>query len=403
MARPKKEKLKKRSDNRFRCKWHGKQFYSSISYEDALAKRDAYKAQIDSGCFIDQTVSEYALPWLERTFPDVAMSTYNGSAIHVQHLVDSIGDKLLSKVLPSDIKSIYSQYYKGLSHGYIMRAKYIFSSMFDSAVADGIIRSNPAREKTAKPHKGAQPTTRPLTAQERHWVETLCTNHRAYPAVMTMLYAGLRPQEVKAIKIERDIDFEKRTITVHETVHQHGYNKYDYTDVGKTENANRTIPLLPPLYNVLKGRTGYLITTAHGEKITASTWKVVWHSYINSLETAINGCKKQWYGKKLEHKKILDAGGQLPEWISLDFVPYCFRKTYCVFLRDNEVELNCARKWMGHADLNMILKIYDSVSEDRIKQQREKLETRLYGVQNGVQTKKENPQPVETQAVEGLQ
>ena len=48
---------------------------------------------------------------------------------------------------------------------------------------------------------------------------------------------------------------------------------------------------------------------------------------------------------------------------------------------------------MGHADTQMILKVYDSVSEDRSEMEREKVETRLFGVQNGVQTKNE---PVKT-------
>ena len=41
---------------------------------------------------------------------------------------------------------------------------------------------------------------------------------------------------------------------------------------------------------------------------------------------------------------------------------------------------------MGHADAKMILKVYDSVSEDRSDQERKKVENRLIGVQNGVQT-----------------
>jgi hypothetical protein len=40
---------------------------------------------------------------------------------------------------------------------------------------------------------------------------------------------------------------------------------------------------------------------------------------------------------------------------------------------------------MGHADAKMILKIYDEVSEDRSKIEAEKLEKRLFGMQNGMQ------------------
>ena len=80
-------------------------------------------------------------------------------------------------------------------------------------MADGLCRFNPARDKSAKPQKGKKPKERILTPQQRIWIETLCTDHRAHPAVMAMLYAGIRPQEMKAIDIDRDVDFENNTIS----------------------------------------------------------------------------------------------------------------------------------------------------------------------------------------------
>lgn len=82
-----------------------------------------------------------------------------------------------------------------------------------------------------------------------------CTDHRAFPAVMTMLYAGVRPPEAKAMIIERDVDFENNVINLHEFPHLDGY-EYEFTDEGKTDNAIRQIPLFPPLRAVLKERKG---------------------------------------------------------------------------------------------------------------------------------------------------
>ena len=53
--------------------------------------------------------------------------------------------------------------------------------------------------------------------------------------------------------------------------------------------------------------------------------------------------------------------------------------------RDAGVDINTCRRWMGHADAKMILKVYDAVSEDRSQNERQKVENRLFGVQNGVQ------------------
>ena len=63
--------------------------------------------------------------------------------------------------------------------------------------------------------------------------------------------------------------------------------------------------------------------------------------------------------------------------------------------RDTGVEINTCRRWMGHADAKMILKVYDSVSEDRSKEERLKVEKKLFGVQNGVQDNSEQPQMID--------
>ena len=384
---PRQKKPKKRKDGRYRVRYHGIEFYADTP-DRALELREEYKQNERSGVVSRQTVSDYALPWLKRSFPSVADSTYTGLAIHLQHLIDEIGNKRIESVVPSDIKNVYSQQYSSCSNSYLKAARQLFCSLFDSAVADGLIRSNPARDKTAKPHKGSVPKNRPITPQEREWILTLCTDHRAHPVVMTMLYAGLRPQEAKALVIERDVDFENDTITIHETAHNNG-QKYAYTERGKTDTANRTVPLFPPLKQALFGKKGYLISSAHGERVTHTTWRVAWNSYCSQMEKEINGIDKRWYGKTKEQKRLAEEG-KLPEWIEFNIVPYSLRKSYCVMLRDSGVEMNTARKWMGHSDSKMILMVYDSVSEDRSEQERKKVENRLFRGQNEGQNESES-------------
>lgn len=378
MPRGRRPHLKQRADGRYRVKCKGKEFYG-YTEDEAYDAMDAYESTRGS-VITNQDVIDYALPWLRRTFPSVKDSTYAGLAIHLQHLVDEIGNMRISDVVPSNIKDVYSKQYQNCSNSYLISAKQLFVSLFDSAVADGLIRSNPARDRTARPHRGTAPKTRPITQQEREWITTLCVNHRVHPVVMTMLYAGLRPQEAKAIIIERDVDFVNNTITVRETAHSNG-QKYDYTGEGKTAWSNRTIPLFPPLKKALEGKSGLLISSAHQEPVTPTTWRVAWNSYVTNMETEINGCPKRWYGKKKEHQ-----GKELPPWKEFDIVPYCLRKSFCVMLRDYGVELNTARKWMGHADAQMILKVYDSVSDDRSTAERVKVESRMAGGQNGGQS-----------------
>ena len=383
MPRQKKQKLKKRSDGRYACRYHGQWFYS-YDMEDCLAQREAFKEQEKHGRIAVYFVSEYALNWLDRAYPNPNPKTYTSVKRHITILNNAIGSLPVSDVKPSDIKSIYATHYKTLSHEYIKQAKSIFCAVFDSAVADGIITANPARDRTARPHKGTVGGHRAITPFERECILTKAVNHRVRPLAMAMLYAGLRPQEAKALVIERDVDFKAETITVRQTAHTDPNNaqKYAFSDRGKTDKANRTIPLLPPLKTALEGQTGLLITSAHGQPVTKETFHNAWRSYVNTIERELNGCQRRWYGKTKEHKALLKEGKELPPWISFDVVPYMLRVSFCTMCRDLRppVEMHTVIKWMGHSDATMVLKVYDDLPDDRADYEANRLREHLTSV-----------------------
>ena len=393
MPRQKKQKLKRRKDGRFACRYKDQWFYSYISAEDALAQRQEYIDLEKQGIIESFYVREYAEKWVDRAFPEVSASTKIEIKIHLKKLYKTIGDKRFVDIVPSDIKSVYSKQYKGLSNSYIKSGRQIFCSLFDAAVADGIIRNNPAREKAARPQKGKEGGHRAITDQEREWINTYCHDHRAYPAIITMLYAGIRPQEAKALNIEKA--FDKDVLHITETAHRNGNNQYIITEQGKTKNAIRDVPAFPPVQEALKGKKGLLITTAKGKQITASTWRDAIESYRTCMETAINGMNKRWYGRTKEHKKILADGGKLPEWIEFTVVPYDLRHSFCTWGRDLGVELHTMIEWMGHADAQMIMRIYDEVSDNRSEIEAKKVLKLAFRSQIGSQNENENAENVE--------
>lgn len=376
MPREKKPKLKKRPDGRYACRYHDQWFYS-YDHDDCLRQREKYKEAEKHGRIAVYFVREYAGKWLDRSRPNIAPSTKRGLQTHIEKLINSIGDLPVSAVKPSDIKAVFSTYYKSASNSYIKAAKQLYCSLFDSAVADGLTVSNPARDRTARPHTGTKGGHRSITPQERRWILTLCTDHRAHPVVMAMLYAGLRPQEAKALNIDTDVDFSRGIITVRHTAHIDPENsqKYAFTGEGKTERANRSIPLLPPLRDALTGKHGYLITSAHGQPVTLTTWRVVWRSYVTQMETAINGVDCRWYGRTKEHKAIIAAGGSLPPWVPFTVTPYDLRHSFATMCRDMKppIELHTVIAWMGHADAKMLLSVYDAVTDDRDASEAERL------------------------------
>ena len=382
MPRAKKQRLKQRGDGRYACRYKNQWFYGKTQ-EEALEQREQYKQIERRGIYAPMTVREYADKWFDRAHPEISEPTRVKLKIHLRKLLDAIGDLTLDDVRPSDIKAIYSDRYIGLSSAYIKAGKQLFCALFDAAQADGYIPTNPARDRTAKPHKGTEGTHRAITQQERQWIETLCTDHRAYPAVMTMLYAGIRPQEMKAVKIERDFDFKANTLTLHEFAHISG-RQYVHTKVGKTKQASRTIPLFSPLKKAVQGHKGYLITDIHGGKVGISAWRNVWESYVHCMETAINGISKRWYGRTKEQKRLLKEG-KLQPWVEFTVVPYDLRHSFCTMCRSAGVELKTCVRWMGHKDAKMVLQIYDEVTEDRSANEAQKLEKTLIRSQNGSQ------------------
>lgn len=368
MPRQKKQTLKKRPDGRYACRYKNEWFYGRTP-EEALAQREEFKEAEKRGVIASYFVQEYALKWFERAYPNPNPKTADSIKRHIKTLINAIGNLPVSEVKPSDIKEIYATNYKTLSHEYIKQAKSVFCAVFDSAVADRLIPSNPARDRTAKPHKGTQGGHRAITEQERKWMLSYCHNHRMFPAAMAMLYAGLRPQEAKAIVVERDVDFDRETITVNQTAHTDpdNWQKYVLTDQGKTEKANRSIPLLQPLKTALEGRKGLLIATADGKTVTRAAWFNAWRSYRNEMEKEINGCQRRWYGKTKAHKALIAAGKPLPPWVSFDIVPYDLRVSFCTMCRDQTppIELHTVIRWMGHADATMVLKVYDDLPSTR--------------------------------------
>lgn len=402
MPRAKKQRLKQRADGRYACRYKDQWFYGASS-DEALDAREAYKlAELAGEKPPSQvTVREYAGKWLPVARAHVARSTYNESVAQMEKLLDELGDELICAIKPTQIKGVWSARFLGYSNSYIKGSRTLYAGLFDAAVADGICTVNPVRSQAAAPHKGTFGGHRAITPQEREWIQTLCTDHRAWPAVMTMLYAGLRPAEVKALDIDKSVDLEQGVIRLTDFVHLDGSNHYKVTERGKTDLAAREIPIFAPLREALKDRHGLLIPSASGKQVSVRAWRTVWDSYVSDMEAAINGMQKRWYRRTREHKAILAEAGKLraegrdadadaveakiPPWIPFTVRPYDLRHSFAAWCRDNHVELNTVVRWMGHADATMVLRVYDEVSDSRSAAEAARLEAILNGSQNGSQ------------------
>ena len=423
MPRIKKPQLKPRADGRYACWYKGKIFYGKTS-DEALQKREEYRELAEAGMqaenvdgsyaccyngmlFYGQTseeairrreefkglakeskkptVYEYARRWLPVAKVGIRAHTYNGYATMMDYLVDVVGEKKLADVKPSDIKSVYSTHYIGYSDSHIRHARNLYTAMFDSAVDDGYIYSNPCRTKAAKPHKGTAGTHRAITPEERYYIET--TDHPVRRIAMLMLYAGLRDGEAIPIDVDRDIDFVNKTIHVRYFRHiEHGQAIVEMR--GKTDRSVRDIKLFPQLEKVLDGHHGLAVSMQDGSVLSDSAWRSAWSGFVRAIERRMNGgCQKRWYGRRkedLERKAKYDslmAEGKkaeaeqyaLPPWREFTVRPYDLRHSFCVMCRDLGIDIHVCMRWLSHSDPTMILRIYDHVSDERINAEFKKI------------------------------
>lgn len=370
------EKLKQRPDGRYRAVYKGKDFYGSTP-EEALKKRNDYRFRVEHD--IDEirkiTVAEYADEWLPVHRAGVQVNTYNQYAGLLDKLIDILGAYNVSAVTADDAATVWATFV-GSSRSQIQKAGQIYRALFDSAVEVGYARRNPFRSDSVRPPKGSKGTHRTLEDWERELIHT--TPHRLQPAVMVMLYAGLRRGEVldlkytdvtsAGIRVDSAVSFAETKPKVKGT---------------KTESSTRMVPVFAPLKPFFDGHTfGYVCPSADGLQCTEQAWKRSWESYIAALETNLNGCPKRWYHRtkdfkeehpdqwqqylKLQKKDPVKAESyRLMGWRDVNIRPHDLRHSFCEYCITAGVDLKTVMKWMGHSDQRMIMEIYDHVMAKR--------------------------------------
>lgn len=381
------QKLTKRSDGRYRCKYKGKEFYGDTPRE-AQAKREEYKRMLEAGMKAEAmglTVRAYAMRWVSTYKAHLTDGPYNTHVRMLNRFCDheDIGSRRMQDIDTIDVQDFYNTA-EGKSYSYICDMRDTIKGLFKFALADRIIQHDPTIK--AKLPKGKKGTHRAITLLERELISKL--DHRMRPAAMAMLYAGLRRGEAMALNIDRDVDFANKTITVRYAVRFPDQNHPAIVDP-KTEAGARTIPLLDVLADELNGKHGLLIADASGNLMSEHAWSRAWESYLVKLSVLHNGCAKRWYGKTKEHKAIIAAGVHLPPWEDISIRPHDLRHSYCTMLYDAGVDLKTAQLWMGHADADVTMRIYTHLTAERqIKATKdlEKAAKNLYGGQNGGQT-----------------
>ncbi len=325
-------KLTKRKDGFYRAWYKGKQFLGKTPQE-AERKRDNYKYEIEHGIEQIKTITlfDFVDQWLPVAKHNVTKHTYNHYAYIIELLTDECGNKHISSVSPRDIKKVWNKF-EGKSQSYINKARYLYNSMFASAIEEGYCKTNPCTAKSSAPVKGTKGTHRCLTDEEINLIET--TPHYMQFTAMMMLKEGLRRGEVLAltkddihdgyIYINKAISFVNNTGVVGRT---------------KTDSSVRKVPLFAPLKPFIDGMGKKVFVPARGGSITKKSFESAWQTYMHCLS------------EKSGHP--------------VSFRCHDCRHTFITKARDLGIDIHLVMQWVGHSSEQMILQIYDHPSESR--------------------------------------
>ena len=316
-----------------------------LAVKVAMKKHDLEEGNIISSG--NTKVCVWANEWL-TTYKEnsVSESWYRT----ISNIANNIILPALGSTRVKDIKSVHLQKIlnekAGLSSSYQKKIRNIMNEMFDAAVRNRMILSNPA-DGLVLPHSATPTLRRSLTDRERDFLLYVAQTHRGGLFVKIMLYCGLRPGEVAALQW-RNVDFDKKLIKVDSALKKNG-------TIGepKSKAGYRSVPipalLLSELASCKRKPFDFVCTQKNGNIHTGTTIKLMWKNIKREMDILM--------GAKLFRNKIIVS------MLADDLYLYNLRHTYCTDLQSAGVPINVAKELMGHSDISTTSKIYTHSSE----------------------------------------
>lgn len=263
-----------------------------------------------------------------------------------KYIYPEIGSMPIKKIRPIHLQKILNGMTQ-FSNSYINKVYDILRQIFIEAYRNGLILDNPA-EALRKPSGVETKKRRALTNKERELTLKVAEYHRGGLFILIMLYCGLRPGEVAALKW-CDVDLDNKIIKVRLA------NKSDDI-IGKPKTASgvRDVPLpdvlIERMENIKHKPFDFVCTDSKGNRLTKSSVRNLWENFRREMNI-VAGCKT--FRNQLCR----------PYPIAEDLTLYCYRHTYCTDLQAAGVPINIAKELMGHSNISVTAQIYTHKSE----------------------------------------
>jgi len=259
---------------------------------------------------------------------------------HIAMIVEEVGNTKLKDVTSVHLQKVLNKR-AGYSKSEVGKLMYTIKDIFNQArdSEPPLIVRNPAAKLTMpKTYTGKR---RSITDAERTMMLKTAETHPAGLMFRTMLYCGLRPGEIMALKW-KDIDFKEKNIRV-TTAKESGSNRIKEP---KTEAGIREVPIpdvllsdLITLNREIKGSPFQSVfhQLKSDKPHTEASFYCAWHSFKREMDIQ--------NGAKLYRNKIILSV------LASDLEPYCLRHTFGTDCQTAGIDIDVIRQWLGHEDI----------------------------------------------------
>ncbi|MDF2537744.1 MAG: integrase family protein [Herbinix sp.] len=286
------------------------------------------------------------------------------------YIKEDIGRMKLKAVRPEHIKQIYNKLSRnGYSTNTIELVSIILSGMFKEAVNNEKIPKNPV-SKVEIPRAEETKEIRVLTVEEQENFMKYAKNSKCYELIFTALTSGMRSGELRGL-LWSEVDLDNCWISVKKTLN---YRDHTYVrDNPKTKDSVRDIPIMEPLYKVLKE---YKEKQDEQRLLLGSEWKAR-AGLENLVFPSDNGSPMNRDVLKVAINKIVESMNK--EGILMEHVtPHCFRHTFATRSIEDGMDMNDLKVLLGHSTLSQTMDLYVHVLPTTKKRAIKKVEMRYH-------------------------
>lgn len=333
--------------------------------------------QVDNDTFNRKspTVAEYCEKWLLMQSVHVRTTTLTDYTSKVRrHIIKELGDKRIADVSLDDIQLALVPVSKKSASVYKSVIN-LYKSIFRAAKQSRIITADPTIYLTAKGGGVPQKDKVALTDEQAARLLDAVQGLQTYVFVMLGLYAGLRREEILALKWDSVyLNASAPYLTVRRAWHTEN-NRPVILDELKTKAAERNIPLPDCLSECLKeakanSTSEYVISNRDGEPLSYTQFKRLWQ-YIVTRTAKERSYYRYEDGKRVKHTVTPVLGekaahnGKVVYSLDFDVTPHQLRHTYITNLIHSSVDPKTVQYLAGHESSKITMDIYAKVKYNR--------------------------------------